>query len=148
MHTKTNTWCSAAVVLPDKAARVFNVAGWSDDASEGLRFYTPDGSPGVDSTNDWEENSEIFKLQVRWRIHFHSTCEVLVLNEFTIQSERWYPTALVVSNGSVLVMGGSKGASGSGANNPTLEILPRIPGGESQALGYSLRIRLRLSSRP
>ena len=80
MHTQTNTWCSAAVVLPDKAARIFNVAGWSNDAAQGLRFYAPDGSPGVDGTNDWEENPNIFRLQVRWCIHSHNTCKVLVLN--------------------------------------------------------------------
>jgi len=82
MHTKTNTWCSAVVVLPDKAARIFNVAGWSDDAAEGLRLYTPDGSPGVGGTNDWEENPKTFQLQVRWRIHSYYSCKVLVLNEF------------------------------------------------------------------
>ena len=132
MHTETNTWCSATVILPDKAARVFNVAGWAGDASEGLRLYTPDGSPGVNGTNDWEENPKTFHLQVRWRIHSHSTRKGLVLisNELTIQGERWYPTALVLSNGSVVVMGGSKGSGG--AINPTLEVLPRIPGGDTE----------------
>jgi hypothetical protein len=46
------------------------------------------------------------------------------------QSARWYPTALVLSNGSVLVMGGENGPNG--APSPTLEILPRIPGGDTQ----------------
>jgi len=73
MHTKSNTWCSAAVVLPDKAARILNVAGWSNDAAYGLRFYTPDGSPGVNGINDWEENPHNLKLQVRWHTHTHST---------------------------------------------------------------------------
>ncbi len=82
MHTKSNTWCSAAVVLPDKAARILNVAGWSNDAAYGLRFYTPDGSPGVNGINDWEENPHNLKLQV--------------------------------------------------PINPTLEIIPRIPGGQTQ----------------
>ena len=49
-----------------------------------------------------------------------------------IQSGRWYPTALVLSNGSVLVMGGEDGPNAIGAPNPTLEILPRIPGGDTQ----------------
>jgi glyoxal oxidase-like protein len=49
---------------------------------------------------------------------------------FTIQSPRWYPTALVLSNGSVLVMGGE--IAPNGAINPTLEILPRISGGDTQ----------------
>jgi hypothetical protein len=130
MHTQTNTWCSAAVVLPDKAARILNVAGWSDDASQGLRLYAPDGSPGVNGTNDWEEKPTALRLQVRWHIHSHIICKVSVLSESTVQSERWYPTALVLSNGSVLVMGGQQGPSG--PNNPTLEILPRIPGGNTQ----------------
>ena len=81
MHTLTNTWCSAALVLADKAARVLNIAGWDLDASQGLRLYAPDGSPGVNGTNDWEETPKVFKLQVRWRIHSHSICKVLVLNQ-------------------------------------------------------------------
>ncbi len=52
-----------------------------------------------------------------------------MLNEF-IQSPRWYPTALVLSNGSVLVVGGEIGPNA--AINPTLEIIPRIPGGQTQ----------------
>ena len=46
-----------------------------------------------------------------------------------MQTGRWYPTALVMSNGSVLVLGGETGANA--ASNPTLEILPRIPGGST-----------------
>jgi hypothetical protein len=46
-----------------------------------------------------------------------------------IQLARWYPTALVLSNGSVLVMGGLIGAGG--ADSATLEILPQIPGGST-----------------
>ena len=42
-----------------------------------------------------------------------------------MQGGRWYPTALLVlSNGSVLVMGGEIGTNA--PPNPTLEILPRI----------------------
>jgi hypothetical protein len=47
-----------------------------------------------------------------------------------MQTERWYATALVLSNGSIVVMGGSRGAGG--PINPTLEILPQIPGGDTQ----------------
>jgi|SRR5580692_4096652 hypothetical protein len=46
------------------------------------------------------------------------------------QSGRWYPSALVLSNGSVLVVGGETGSNAPA--NPTLEILPRIPGGDTQ----------------
>ena len=49
--------------------------------------------------------------------------------ELTTQGGRWYSTALVLSNGSVLIMGGLSGAGG--AANPTLEIIPRIPGGST-----------------
>ena len=47
-----------------------------------------------------------------------------------MQSGRWYPTALVMANGSVLIVGGETGANAPA--NPTLEILPRIPGGNTQ----------------
>jgi hypothetical protein len=130
MHVKTDLWCSASVVLPDKAARIINVGGWSEDSSLAIRFYTPDGSAGVNGTNDWEEDPNTLQLQVRWCAHHHTTCTVSVLIEFTIQSRRWYETALVLSNGSVLVMGGEIGAGG--PPNPTLEILPRISGGDTQ----------------
>jgi len=51
---------------------------------------------------------------------------------FATQSARWYPTALVLSNGSVVVMGGQVGPEANGISNPTLEILPRIRGGNTQ----------------
>jgi|SRR5579863_5896983 len=46
-----------------------------------------------------------------------------------MQTGRWYPTALVMSNGSVLVVGGETGSNAPA--NPTLEILPTIPGGST-----------------
>jgi hypothetical protein len=52
-------------VLPDKGARIINVGGWSEASSKAIRFYTPDGSPGVNGTNDWEENPQTLQLQVR-----------------------------------------------------------------------------------
>ena len=39
---------------------------------------------------------------------------------------RWYPTAMTMANGSVLVIGGEEGANGAAV--PTLEILPTPPG--------------------
>ncbi|KAI9457229.1 copper radical oxidase [Lactarius psammicola] len=83
MHVKSDVFCSGAIVLPDKAARILNVGGWSLGSTYGVRLYAPDGSPGVNGTNDWEEDPDNLQLQ----------------------SGRWYPTALVLSNGSVLVMG-------------------------------------------
>jgi hypothetical protein len=53
-----------------------------------------------------------------------------MLNEFAVQGGRWYSTALVMSNGSVLIMGGLAGAGG--APDLTVEIVPRIPGGSTK----------------
>ncbi|KIP07197.1 hypothetical protein PHLGIDRAFT_513029 [Phlebiopsis gigantea 11061_1 CR5-6] len=113
MHVKSDVFCSGAVVLPDKGARQLNVGGWSLDSTQGVRLYTPDGSPGVNGTNDWEENFE----------------------ELHLQRQRWYPSALVLSNGSVLVVGGETGSNG--PPEPTLEILPTPAGGPTyQFLDY------------
>lgn len=65
MHVKSDVFCSASIVLPDKGARQLNVGGWSLDSTKGVRLYTPDGSPGVNGTNDWEENFEELHLQVK-----------------------------------------------------------------------------------
>ncbi|PTB46771.1 uncharacterized protein TrAFT101_003787 [Trichoderma asperellum] len=100
MHVKTDIFCSGGVTLPDKAGRQLNVGGWSGDSTYGVRLYTPDGSAGVNGTNDWQENVDVLKLQ----------------------DGRWYPTAMNMANGSVLVVGGEEGSNG--APIPTLEILP------------------------
>ncbi|KIY43224.1 copper radical oxidase [Fistulina hepatica ATCC 64428] len=107
MHVQTDVFCSGSVILPDKAGRQINVGGWSLESTFGVRLYTPNGVPGVNSTNDWEENYE----------------------ELSLQNGRWYPTASVLSNGSILVIGGEDGSNG--APIPTLEILPRIEGGNT-----------------
>lgn len=100
MHVKTDIFCAGGVTLPDKAGRQLTVGGWSGDSTYGVRLYTPDGSPGVPGKNDWQENVDVLKLQ----------------------DGRWYPTAMVMANGSVLVIGGEEGSNG--APVPTLEILP------------------------
>jgi hypothetical protein len=107
MHVKSDIFCSAAIVLPDKAGRVINVGGWSLESTQGIRIYTPDGSDGVNGTNDWEEN---------W-------------DEVHLQRQRWYPTTVLLSNGSILVVGGEIGSNL--AAEPTLEILPTPPGGST-----------------
>ncbi|EKM51417.1 uncharacterized protein PHACADRAFT_263528, partial [Phanerochaete carnosa HHB-10118-sp] len=104
MHVKSDVFCSAAIVLPDKGGRQLNVGGWSLDSTQGVRLYTPDGSPGVNGTNDWEENFEELHLQV----------------------QRWYPTAMIMANGSILVVGGETGSNG--PPQPSLEILPKPNG--------------------
>lgn len=104
MHVKTDVFCSAGLVLPDKAGRQINVGGWSGDSTYGIRLYWPDGSPGTASTNDWQENYQ----------------------ELALQNGRWYPTAMIMANGSILVVGGENGSNGPPV--PTLEILPRAGG--------------------
>jgi hypothetical protein len=100
LHLKTDVFCAAGVTLPDKAGRQLNVGGWSGDSTYGTRLYWPDGTPGTWGTHDWQEN----------------------VNVLSLQEGRWYPTALVLTNGSILVIGGSIGSND--AATPTLEILP------------------------
>ncbi|KAI0321754.1 copper radical oxidase [Amylostereum chailletii] len=119
MHVKTDVFCSGAIILPDKGARIINVGGWSNvteldvpgggrnSSVFGVRLYTPDGAPGVNGTNDWEENVDVLSLQV----------------------PRWYPSVLLMPNGSILIAGGEIGTVG--PPDPTFEILPRHPGGST-----------------
>ncbi|KAF7334608.1 hypothetical protein MVEN_02290900 [Mycena venus] len=95
------------IILPDKGARQLNVGGWSLDSTKGVRLYTPDGSPGVNGTNDWEENFE----------------------ELHLQRQRWYPTAAMLPNGTVMVIGGETGSNAS--PEPNVEILPTPEGGDT-----------------
>ncbi|KAK4158470.1 putative fungistatic metabolite [Chaetomidium leptoderma] len=100
LHIKTDVFCAAGVTLPDKAGRQLNIGGWAGDATYGTRLYWPDGSPGVPGTHDWQENVNVLKLQ----------------------AGRWYPSAMIMSNGSVMVIGGSIGSND--AATPSIEILP------------------------
>lgn len=104
MHVKTDVFCSAGLVLPDKVGRQINIGGWSGDSTYGIRLYWPDGAPGQASTNDWQENYQ----------------------ELQLQNGRWYPTAMIMANGEILVVGGEDGSNG--APVPTIEILPRRGG--------------------
>ena len=71
MHVKSDVFCSASIVLPDKGARQLNVGGWSLDSTKGVRLYWPDGSAGINGTNDWQENFEELHLQVKF-CHYHT----------------------------------------------------------------------------
>ncbi|KAL8692819.1 MAG: hypothetical protein Q9218_002234 [Villophora microphyllina] len=115
MHVKTDVFCSASITLPDKAGRQINIGGWSGTSTFGVRLYWPDGSPGVASTNDWQEN----------------------VNELTLQKGRWYPSAMIMTNGSILVVGGEIGSNS--AAQPNLEILPRPAGAGVVALDWLQR---------
>jgi hypothetical protein len=102
MHVKTDIFCSAGLVLPDKAGRQLTVGGWSGVSTEGIRLYWPDGSPGEHSVNDWQENQA----------------------ELSLQDGRWYPSGMIMANGSILIVGGETGSNGPPV--PTLEILPTV----------------------
>ena len=106
MHVPTNVFCSAGLVLPDRAGRIINVGGWDGEGVHGVRLYVPDGSPGVNGTNDWEENYD----------------------EIHLLAARWYPTAMIMANGSILVIGGQICANCD--PSPTLELLPFTGGGQ------------------
>lgn len=67
-------------MLPDRAGRILSMGGWSLESTEGVRLYTPSGSPGVNGTTDWEEN---------W-------------DELKLQQGRWYPSGMVMANGGFL----------------------------------------------
>ncbi|MCJ1355382.1 MAG: hypothetical protein MMC33_005373 [Icmadophila ericetorum] len=112
MHVRTDVFCSAGLVLPDKAGRVINIGGWSGTSTFGIRLYTPSGSPGVWGNTDWEENAA----------------------ELHLQAGRWYPSAMVLSNGSVVIMGGENGSNGPPV--PSLEVLPQPPGGTTVYLDF------------
>lgn len=101
MHLQTDVFCSASLTLPDKVGRQVNLGGWSRPSTFGLRLYWPDGSPGVWGQNDWEENYEVLSLQ----------------------DGRWYPGAMNMANGSILVIGGEEGSNGLPIG--TMEVLPR-----------------------
>ena len=112
LHVKTDIFCSAGITLPDKAGRQLNIGGWSGPSTYGVRLYWPDGSPGVWGTNDWQEN----------------------VNEISLLAGRWYPSAMVMANGSVLVMGGEVGSNS--APTPSCEVLPLPQGGYAKYLDW------------
>ncbi|PSN72640.1 WSC-domain-containing protein [Corynespora cassiicola Philippines] len=98
----TDIFCAAGLTMPDRAGRQINIGGWSLDSTRGVRIMTPDGAPGVNGTSAWQEDWNNIKLQVG----------------------RWYPTGLVMANGSMLIVGGQEGSNGPPV--PSMEILPRV----------------------
>lgn len=111
MHVKTDVFCSAGVTLPDRAGRQVNIGGWSRPSTQGIRIYWPDGSPGVWGNNDWQED----------------------VDNLHLLDSRWYPSAMMMANGSILVVGGEEGSNG--APTPTLELLPQV-NAQSQYCDY------------
>ncbi|KAF4635308.1 hypothetical protein G7Y89_g2796 [Cudoniella acicularis] len=112
LHVKSDIFCSAGITLPDKVGRLLNIGGWSGASTYGVRIYWPDGSPGVAGVNDWQEN----------------------VNEVSLLAGRWYPSAMMLTNGSVLIMGGEVGSNS--APTPSCEILPPPVGGYAKYLDW------------
>lgn len=96
----TDVFCAAGLILPDKAGRQLTVGGWNGDSNFGVRLYVPDGSDGVNGTNQWQEDP----------------------SKLTLQLPRWYPSAMVMANGSIMIVGGE--ISENNVEQPTLELLP------------------------
>jgi hypothetical protein len=104
LQLKTDVFCSASLVLPDKAGRQINIGGWSGEDLHGVRLFNPNSTLGTQGTTQWEEDVDILSLL----------------------SPRWYPTACTLSNGSIFIIGGEDGSDGPMV--PTAEVLPRPPG--------------------
>lgn len=102
---QTDVFCAAGLTLPDKAGRQITVGGWAGISNYGIRLYWPDGSAGVKGVNQWTEDPNNLQLLV----------------------PRWYPSAMIMANGSILVVGGEIGQNAD--EQPNLEILPRTGGG-------------------
>jgi hypothetical protein len=115
MHVQTDIFCSGGLTLPDKGGRQLTVGGWAGGSTFGVRLYLPDGSAGVNGTNDWQEDT----------------------NNLLLKTGRWYPSAMQMANGSILVLGGEIGSNS--AANPTLEILPPPAGGYVKYLDWLAR---------
>lgn len=111
---QSNVFCAAGLTLPDKAGRQLTVGGWAGESNFGIRLYWPDGSAGVNGTNEWVESPTNLQLQLA----------------------RWYPSGMIMANGSILVVGGEIGQNAT--QQPTLELLPAtgVPDASSSS-GYS-----------
>lgn len=112
LHVTSDIFCSAGITLPDKAGRQLNIGGWAGASTYGVRLYWPDGSPGTAGVNDWQENND----------------------EVSLLAGRWYPSAMIMANGSVLVLGGEVGSNA--APTPSCEILPPPAGGYAKYLDW------------
>jgi hypothetical protein len=65
LHVVDEVFCAASLVLPDKAGRILNIAGWTGPSTFGIRVLTPSDTPGVQGTTDWEQDPQNVALQVR-----------------------------------------------------------------------------------
>jgi hypothetical protein len=63
----TDVFCAAGLTLPDKGGRQLSVGDWNGNPNGGVSLYLPDGSDGVNGTNQWQENpTNLTLLLSRW----------------------------------------------------------------------------------
>lgn len=86
----TDAFCSAGFISPEGSGRLFNIGGWNGPSLEAVRTFSPCGIPGTFGQCIWAENQNVAALQV----------------------PRWYPTAVPLPNGRVLILGGSTAVTG------------------------------------
>jgi hypothetical protein len=53
---QSDVFCGSGLTLPDKAGRQLTAGGWAGESNFGVRLYWPDGSAGVNGTNEWVED--------------------------------------------------------------------------------------------
>ncbi|KAI1841627.1 hypothetical protein JX266_012180 [Neoarthrinium moseri] len=125
LQLKTDVFCSASLVMPDKAGRQINIGGWAGEDLHGVRLYTPDAPLGTQGSTQWEED----------------------VNALRLMDPRWYPTACTLSNGSIFIIGGEDGSDGPMV--PTAEVLPK-PAGVTQStyLSYLNQTTIKVNSYP
>lgn len=63
MHPRTDVFCGASIVLPDRAGRQINVGGWSLVSTFGIRLY----APGTFFTSAIHPCSTLNLCDLRWR---------------------------------------------------------------------------------
>ncbi|KAK6068607.1 WSC domain-containing protein [Seiridium cupressi] len=125
LQLKTDVFCSASLVLPDKAGRQINIGGWAGEDLHGIRLFTPDSPLGTPGTNQWEED----------------------VTTLSLLDPRWYPTASILSNGSIFIVGGEDGSDGPMV--PSAEVLPRPAGvTASTHLDYLEETHIKVNSYP
>jgi hypothetical protein len=61
---RTDSFCTAGLIPRHKARRQLTVGRWNEESNSGIRFYLPDGSAGVNGTNQWEEKPHNLTLQL------------------------------------------------------------------------------------
>jgi hypothetical protein len=101
------------------------MGGWSVDSLYGVRLFTPNSTLGTQGTTQWEEN----------------------VNTLSLMDPRWYPTACMLSNGSIVVISGENGSDGPMV--PTAEVIPRPAGvTTSTYLSYLNQTNIKINSYP